>query len=160
MTVPLYLPATSGAPAQTVRHLYVTAGAVTFNSDAAWALYTAIEIDLPAVAGDWVEFTMGGMWQKSSGDFIDLAVVVSSSAVRYFSSNTATPAIEGAPSLYPDTGFVHMGVPFAFQVTNGDLDGANVRVTVAHKGAPGGGTLYSSSNYPLQLHAVNKHTVS
>lgn len=156
--MPLY--GGSATAAEVVRHPYITTGAVTFGSDAAWTLYTASEVDLPAVAGNWVEFTIGGMWQKSSGDFLDLAVVVGTTAVRYYSNNTATPAAEGAPALYPDTGFVHMSVPFAFTVTAGDLDGANVRVVVAHKGAPGGGTLYATTTYPLQWHAVNKHTVS
>lgn len=156
--MPLY--GGGGAATQTVRQTYITAGNVTFGSDAAWTLYTEAEVDLPAAVGDQVEFFVGGMWQKGSGDFFDLAVVVGTSAVRYASTGNGTPAVEGDPEFYPDTGFVHMDAPFAFKVTSGDLDGANVRVVVAHKGAPGGGTLYAGTSYPLQMYAVNKHTVS
>ncbi len=157
--MPLY--GGGSAAAVTKRQTYFTAAPVVFGSDAAWTSYAAsIEQDVPAAVGDWVECEMGGMWQKASGDFVDLAVIVGTSLVRFFSNDSATPAVEGAPELYPDTGFVHMSIPFGFTVTSGDLDGGNVRFTVAHKGTPGGGTLYSSSNYPLQLLATNWHKVA
>ena len=157
--MPLYQ---SSSVPDTVRETYLTAGAVTFGSDAAWTLYPAAGISIPAAVGDWVELWVTGMWANAAGgnDFIDWAVVVSSAAVRYSSSDTATPATQGDPAYYPNSGFFKGTGPFAFKVTSGDLDAGAVNFQVAHIGAPGGGTLYTSTSYPMRLYAVNKHTVS
>jgi hypothetical protein len=148
-----------GAAPVTVRQTYLTTGAVTFNNDATFTRYSAVEQAIPAAVGDWVEFKMVGMWQPAGSDFLDLAVVVGTTMVRYSSSGASSPTIEGDPSLYSASGFVKMSGEFAFSVTNTDLDGGNVRFTLAHKGAAGG-TLYSNANYPLRLYAKNLHTVT
>lgn len=148
--MPLYQPAGAASPAATARQTYFTAGSITFDAD------------IPAVVGDWVELSAGGMWAHAGGgnDFIDWAVVVGTSAVRYSSTGTGTPATQGDPAYYPDSGFFKGTGPFAFKVVSGDLDSGSVRFTIAHIGVPGGGTLYSSTDYPLRLRAVNFHAVT
>jgi hypothetical protein len=150
-------PAAQYAP--TIRQTYVTAGAVTFNSDAGFTRYPAVELDIPAQVGDWVEFTMTGMWQPVGSDYLDLAVVVGTSMVRFSSTGGASPALQGDPALYSASSFVKMNGSFGFTVTSGDLDGGNVRFTVAHLG-PANGVLYANTNYPLRLKATNLHTVN
>jgi hypothetical protein len=149
-----------GGTLPTVRQSYFTAGAVTFGSDAAWTLYTGVQQAIPGSVGDWVEMVVGGMWQPA-GDFIDWAVIgAGGTAVRYSSTNTNTPAIEGDPAFYPGTGFVKGTGLFAFQATSTDIVGGNITFTVAHKGTPGGGVLYASTSYPLRMRLLNLHTVT
>ena len=159
--MPLYQ--SSGVP-DTVRETVFTTANVVFGSDAAWKAYTDVELDLPAAVGDQVELHVAGMWANAGGgnDFIEWVVVTGAgpTIVRYGSTRTSSPATQGDPAYYPNAGFYKGTGPFAFQVAAGDLDGGNVRFAVAHIGAPGGGTLYADSDYPLRLYAVNKHTVS
>lgn len=141
----------------TVRQTYFTAGPIVFASDASWTLYTSVSQAAPAAVGDWYKLHVGGMWQPGS-DFIDWAVIVSGVAVRYSSTDGPSPGIEGDPAFYPGAGFVKATGLFSFEVTPGDLDGGNVVVCVAHKGA--GGTLYDTSNYPLRLEVEVLHGYS
>lgn len=142
--------APSGGSATHIASTYIKTGAVTFNSDPAFALYSAIQLTVPAAAGDRIRFTAKAMWQKVGGDFIDWAAVVSGSAVRYSSSDNSTPGIEGDPGWYADTGFPRNAGAWYFVADPGDLDGSVIRIMLAHKGTAGG-AFYSNANYPAQL---------
>lgn len=99
--------------------------------------------------GDWVEIGLRGMRNDTTSAQYDFGVQVGSSIVRYLSSGTATPSVEGDPAMYPNTGFrPHASVPAGFVVTPGDLDGSQIRFVLANKSA-GAGTFYASTNYPF-----------
>jgi hypothetical protein len=90
----------------------------------------------------------------SGNAFLDLAVVVSAAAVRYASTDTGTPAVEGLPALYKDPNTYRTAFsPWAFEVASGDISGGNVTFGVAMKGTTG--TLFASTNYPFIWYAKN-----
>lgn len=149
--------AASGGGASLVgRRAYITTGDVTLpNTSGAWAALSGFELSIPAAVGDYVELKPSFMYDPGTNSFLDFAVIVGSSLVRYASSDTGTPAIEGDPSVYdaPQT-YRTSGVHFGFVVVSGDRDGSNVRFVVASKSA-GSGILYASSNYPFRWRALN-----
>lgn len=140
----------------TVRSAWITTGDTTMpNTSGVWAALTGFELGMPAVAGQWVEIAAHGMRSDTSTAYIDIAVIVGASLVRFLATGTSTPGLEGDPGWYGQSGsFSTQSGPRGFVVTNGDLDGANVRFVVAVK-ATGAGTLFSSADYPFFWRAIN-----
>lgn len=135
----------------------VTTGDVALpQTSNAWASLAGFELSIPAAVGEWVEIAVTGMSAPAANSFLDVAVKVSNSLVRFLSLGTGTPAAEGEPSLYPQpTAFRTFGLGAkGFVVESGDLDGGNVRFVLAVKAA-GSGTLYASTIYPFYWRAVN-----
>lgn len=119
-------------------------------------------MSIPAAVGDYVEFELTTFMYgaTSSSTFLDLAVKTGGSLVRFLSTDTNTPAAEGAPALYPNPStFRTYGPKFEFVVASGDLDAGSVNVVFAIKGA-GAGTLYASAAYPLRWRAINHGPVT
>lgn len=145
--------AAGGGSSLVVRGAFVTTGDTNLSVGAgSWTLLPGFSLAIPAAVGDWVELSIGCMIQAAS--FLDVAVVVGGVAVRYASNNTSTPAVEGAPWLYPQpNSFRTTSPPFGFTVGSGDLDGGNVVFGLAANGTAG--TLYSSANYPFRWIAKN-----
>lgn len=105
---------------------------------------------VPAVAGDFVELQLSFMAQPVLGTFLDTGVKVGGNLVRFASSGTVTPAVEGDPSLYNVPGtYRTSGYAFGFQATADDLSGGQCTVVFASKGNAAG-TLYASNAYPLR----------
>lgn len=152
-----------GGSSIVVKRAQVTsAGNITpQSSPGAWAQFTgAPTLAIPAVVGNYVEFEILGMLWTPLSAFIDLAVIVGGSLVRFMATDTSTPGVEGAPAFYPQPStFRHYGPVFDFVVASGDLSGGNVTVGFATKGN-GTGTLYASTDYPLRWRAVNYGSVS
>jgi hypothetical protein len=153
-----------GTASTVVKRAKVTSGNIVPQpSVGVWSLLTGSPIlSIPAAVGDYVAFDFPMLMYGPSGSttFLDLAVVVGGVAVRYHSTDTATPALEGSPSLYPTPStFRAYGPVFEFVVTSGDLDSGNVNVRFAIKG-PGVGTIYASTDYPLKWRAINHGPVS
>ena len=156
-----------GGTAPAVRVLRLTSGNITFpNTGSSWiplvdTTAAQVEVSIPAASGNWVEVTLMGMMTSTTTSNIDVGVIVSSTVVRYLSTNTGTPAIEGEPSVYPQTttfnayGYGGKG----FIVTPSDLDGSNIRLVVVTKAA-GTGTFFSSTSYPFYMRALNLGTPS
>ena len=145
-----------GGSTLVVKRATVTAGNITPGASTPWvALSGGPTLALPAAIGDYVEFSLlSAMWDPGAS-FLDLAVIVGGSAVRYLSSGTSTPAIEGAPPFYADPQTYHnYGPTFEFEVESGDLSGGNVTVGFMTRG-DGGGTLFASTDYPLRWRALN-----
>jgi hypothetical protein len=159
--------AAAGATQPKVRTNYFKAGDIPFpNTSSAWqALLNSgnrYETSIPAANGDWVEISISGLMNPVAGaNYIDIGVMVSTSFVRFLSSGTGTPALEGEPGVYPQTtNFRPMGYGTkGFTVTSGDLDSGNVRFVVAVN-AVGTGTFYSSTNYPFYMRAANLGVVA
>jgi hypothetical protein len=143
-----------GGSTLVVRKAFVTSGDVSLNlGSGAWNLISGFSLAIPAAAGDYVELAVSLM-SASGNAFLDLAVVVSAAAVRYASTDTGTPAVEGLPALYKDPNTYRTAFsPWAFEVASGDISGGNVTFGVAMKGTTG--TLFASTNYPFIWYAKN-----
>ncbi len=144
-----------------VRSAWLTSGDTSLpNTTGSWQALAGFELDVPAVAGQWVEIGVHAMRTATSSADLDIAVVVGSSIVRFLATGTATPGFEGDPGWYPQSGsFAVQSAPRGFVVASGDLDTGNVRFVVAVK-ATGSGTLFSSSNYPFYWLAKNLGVVA
>ncbi|MCW6003865.1 hypothetical protein K1W54_04610 [Micromonospora sp. CPCC 205371] len=143
-----------GGSTLVVRRQRYTGGDMTLNlGSGAWNLVTGPSLAIPAAVGDYVELSLSVMVQ-SGNSYLDPAVVVAGAAVRYASSDTNTPAVEGWPPLYtsPST-FRSVGGLWGFEVGAGDLSGGNVTFRMATKGTTG--TLYGSASYPFYWLARN-----
>jgi hypothetical protein len=142
-----------------VRSGFITSGDISTNVGGTFTLLGMTGIAVPAAIGDYVEFFLGFM--DNAANYMDAAVVVSGAAVRYMSSNTSTPAVEGSPWWYQSPNiFRGSPPPFAFTVVSGDLSGGNVTVDMAARGSSGSGILYASTSYPFRWRAINYGTVS
>ena len=126
-----------------------------------WAPVSTITFDSPAVAvGDVLDAAIACMIEgaPAAGHFYDMAVVVGGSAVVYSSSGTATPAIEGDPSLYrsPET-YRTSGWSWNLPVTAPMINGSNT-VTFQLYGKGGAvtnSTVFASTNYPFRWRVGN-----
>ncbi|ROO51073.1 hypothetical protein EDC02_5937 [Micromonospora sp. Llam0] len=149
-----------------VRRAYVTAGDIELpNVGSTWTLLAGLSLSIPAVVGDYVELALMAMVNPGNSDnFLDAAVVVSGSAVRYASNGTGTPASEGWPALYPSPGgFRTTGAIFSVVAEAGDLDGSNLVFGIASMGpgnsVAGDPKIYASSAYPFAWRAMNHRAV-
>lgn len=153
--------AAGGGTAPTFARAVVTAGDVVAGADAGWVIQSGLSLAIAAAAGDDVTLTISGLidFLGSAADFYDPVVVVSSAIARAASTNTATPATEGDPSLYPDQDVRFRGATsvWSFTVQAGDLEGGNVTFGLAHKGATGGSVIKASASYPFRWMARNDH---
>lgn len=129
----------------------ITTGNVTLaNTAGAWAAVPGISAACgPCAVGDNVEFQPGFMWDPTgTTQFLDLAVLVGGSLVRFSSNRTATPAVEGDPTIYPaPETYRTPGCVFDFEVEAGDLDGGNLTIVLATRGN-GVGTVFASASFP------------
>lgn len=125
-----------------------TAGAWAKPGDAA-GLPVGFRLTLTDVqVGDWVEIGVRAMRSDTTSAYVELAVQVGSSIVRYLTTGTGSPAFEGDTSWYPNNTFRTQSAPAGFFVTSGDIDSGQIRFVLANKSA-GSGTLYASSQYPF-----------
>jgi hypothetical protein len=96
------------------------------------------------------------MRQMETSAFIDVAIAVGSSIVRYFATGNATPAIEGAPGWYPNNNWLTQSAPQGRTITADDLSAGSVRfVVVSRATGAGSGKLYASSDFPFYWQAIN-----
>lgn len=144
-----------GGTAIKVVQASITTGDVTFPSTSgAWQALSGFEISIAAAVGDYLDLSVHALRSQAPTSYIDLAVIVGSSIVRYITTGTSTAPSEGSPGLYPANDFVIYPGPRGFTVASGDRDGANVRVIVACKAA-GSGTLFASTTYPFYWRIIN-----
>lgn len=151
-----------GGSAITVVRRVVTSGdIVPQNNSGNWAALTGgPSIAIAAAVGDYVEFEVTDGLYNPGGTFMDLAVQVGGSLVRYMGSDSSSPLIEGAPAFYGTPGtFRGFGPVFEFVVVSGDLSGGNVTVVFAVN-SNATGKLYASTNYPLKWRAINYGPIS
>jgi len=145
-----------GGSALVVKRAIVGSGNITpQNTAGAWAALTGgPTLTIPASVGDYISAeVMGALYQGASSTFVDLAVLAGASLVRFGSSGTSTPAVEGDPAFYHDTTFRSYGPVFDFVAVSGDIDGGNVTVCFAVK-ATGSGILFADA-YPLRWRILN-----
>ncbi|WP_367137915.1 hypothetical protein [Saccharothrix sp. HUAS TT1] len=145
-----------------VRPVRITSGNITLpNTSGGWQALAGLEVQLPASEGHWVEIGAHGMRSDASNAFLDLAVIVGSQLVRYLSTGTSTPLVEGDPAWYadPSAEYPNLTTPRGFVVESSDLDSGQVRFVVAAK-ANGLGTMYASTDFPFYMCAKNFGVVS
>jgi len=132
-----------------VRKNRITSGDLPLNlGSGSWNQLVTLTLAIPAAIGDYVELEAPLFMTQSGNAFLDLAVVVSAAAVRYASTDTNTPAVEGLPALYKDPNAFRTSMgPWGFVVVSGDLDSGSVNFGVFMKGTTG--TLYASTSYPF-----------
>ncbi len=129
------------------------------NTSGAWQALAGYELAIPAAVGEWVEASADFLMVTGGAGFLDVAVIVGSSLVRYGGSGTGVAAIEGNPGWYPASGFSPGAGAMGFIVTEDDLDDGEVRFVLACK-SNGTGRLYADDSYPFRWRAVNLRTVS
>lgn len=138
-----------GGSTLVVRQGRNTAGNVSTGTTSLWALVGAgsLTFSIPAVVNDVVSVEFSFM-RDFGNAYLDLAIVVSSAAVRYWSNDTSTPATEGCPWFYtsPAT-YRTVNSPWYVKVASGDLSGGNVTFQFAAKGTSG--QIHATSTYPL-----------
>jgi hypothetical protein len=143
-----------------VRRAIVTSGNLTAqNTGGGWAVITGgPTLTIPAVAGDYISAEiMGVLIQPNSGTFYELAALNAGTPVRYGSTGTGTPAVEGDPAMYPDAAFQGRGGPVLdFVAQAGDINAGNITIGIAvNSTASGSRTLYASAAFPLRWRVIN-----
>lgn len=154
-------PAAPDPPAKMIfRTINFAAGAVTFpDHSSGFAALPTVRGFIPASVGDCVEMTLEGMWEHVGSDFIDFVVIGAGDAImRYSSTRTSTPALEGDPEEYPNAGYTKFHGPFVFIAESTDIVAGNIQFGLASKGA-GGSTLYTNANYPMNM-VLKNHRIT
>jgi hypothetical protein len=141
--------------------IVVTRGAITSgdvvptNVGATWTS-SGLTCTVAAAVGDYVEFQPSCLIDPAGTTSFDIALLVSGSAVRYASTGTDTPAVDGDPGLYGDATFLgNGGGRFDLVVMSGDLDAGNLVFALMYAGAGTTGKMYASASYPFRWRAVN-----
>jgi hypothetical protein len=135
---------------------YLTPGDfTTTNVGATRTQVTGITCSLTAAVGDYVEFIPSFLHNPAGASFLDIAVKVSGSFVRYSSSGTNTPSSEGDPALYADPAFCSGPAVFGFVVEAGDLDAGAVVFALVYSGTGTTAVVHASSTYPFRWRAIN-----
>ncbi len=110
---------------------------------------------IAAAVGDRIRADVVYLTERNINTFYDLAVIVGGVAVRYATTGTSTPPVEGDPGMYPDQpSYQGRPGPFVFTVESGDLSGGNVTIGFVVKSA-GGGQLFASTAFPLRYTLFN-----
>lgn len=110
---------------------------------------------IAAEAGDRIRCDVVYLTERNINTFWDLAVIVGGVAVRYATSGTSSPPIEGDPGMYPDQpSYQGRPGPFSFTAQAGDLSGGNVTIGFVVK-STGGGQLFASTAFPLRYTLTN-----
>lgn len=137
---------------------YVSSGVITLPASTPWIGVVGLSsFAIAASVGDRVTFQASFLAILTGVNYLDSAVMVSGSPVRYGSSGTGTPATEGDPVAYRDVaGAIVRGLaPFTFVVEAGDISGGNVTFGVVHRGAGTTTNVYASSAYIFRWMARN-----
>jgi hypothetical protein len=139
-----------------------TTGYIVPQAAAAWASVTGgPTISMAAAVNDYVSLEVLGMLLKTtSSTFLELAIMVGGVPVRYASTGTATPSVEGDPAFYSDFNFRTPGLGFALKVASGDLSGGTITFGWAVKGVGTGTTIYAGADYPLRWRIMNYGAVT
>lgn len=153
-----------GGSTLAVRSAFITSGTVSLaNTSGTWQVVPqvtgpAFEIDIPAVAGDWVEIDFNGL--RTGTNVVDIAVIKASSLVRFLATGTSTPAVDGDVGWYDSGGsFALHGSTRGFSATSGDIDGGSVRFVLVTIGGGSGQVLATASDtFYWQVKNYGPHT--
>lgn len=150
-------PAVSDPPFRLITRTFnFAAGGITFpDHSAGFQVLPYVQGSIPAAVGHYVKMYLSGMWEHVGSDFIEFVVIGAGDTIlRYSSTRTSTPSLEGDPEEYPNPGFPKFHAPFAFHAEASDIVGGNIKFGIASKGA-GGSVLYSYPAYPMNMDLEN-----
>ncbi len=131
-----------------------TAGDRTLTVTAA-AVDTALNLTLPAVVGDVIEYSVVGLWAlaTTAAGFLDVCSLVAGAPVNYFGNFPTDNGIPGwwgtATILLPISGSAWK------TMVAGDLVADTVTLQLMAKGSVAGKLIYGSVTYPLRVMAKN-----
>lgn len=137
---------------------FVVSGDVTLaNVGATWTQVPGLSWTIAAAAGDTVELDLGFLAILAGTNFLDQVVVVAGAIAHCASNGTATPAVEGDPSMYRQAGAeeIRGAAPFRFVVQAGWISGGLVTVGLWYKGTGTTSTVFASANYPFRRNLTN-----
>jgi len=146
-----------GTPVTIVSGRVSSGNVSTFNTSGSVALLTGgPTFSIAAAVGDRVRLDWAALIQKASSTYWDVCVIVSGAGVRYCTTGTSTPGVEGDPGMYPDTStYQGRPGPFSFTVESGDLSGGNVTFGFAIKSDNTAGVLFANTAFPLRYTMTN-----
>lgn len=136
---------------------YVATGNVTpQNTGGSVAVLTGgPTFAIAAAAGDRIRADVVYLTERNGNTFYDLCVIVGGSAVRYASTGSSTPPVEGDPGMYPDQpAYQGRPGPMFFTAEAGDIAGGNVTIGFAVKSG-GSGVLFANSSFPMRYTLTN-----
>ena len=157
-------PAQSGTSGQGLKdfgRVKRTAGDIALGSvvTPTWAdVETSLDIVLTAATGDFIEYGISGLLGSGTDTFFDVATIVSSAVVTYFSSGTSTATAGGASGWYgrPSLIFPVTGSLMSPALVSGDISSATVTLRLRYsKGGSSGRTFYATPGDPLIVWAKN-----
>jgi hypothetical protein len=110
---------------------------------------------IAAAAGDRLKAEVAYLTARNDSTYYDLVVIVGGAAVRYATTGTSTPSVEGDPGMYPQVPtYQGRPGPFSFTVEAGDISGGNVTFGFTVKSG-GVGTLFAVAAFPLRYTLTN-----
>jgi hypothetical protein len=145
-----------GTPIAIVAGRVSTGNVTPQNTSAAVQLLTGgPTFSIAAAAGDRIEADVNYLTARNGGTFYDLAVIVGGVAVRYCTTGTSTPPVEGDPAMYPDQpAYQGRPGPFRFTAEAGDISGGNVTIGFVVL-SQGNGLLYANTAFPMRYALTN-----
>lgn len=146
-----------------VRRARVTSGSGTGDvppdTGGLWAEFTPTgTLVIPAAAGDFIDLKVAFATLPSDSTFWDVAVK-NGSLVRFLSSGSSSPLVEGDPAFAPFSAVRPFGYTGWLDVEAGDLSGGNVTFVMAVKSNNTGKVLLNA-NDPFRWSAINHGAVS
>lgn len=148
----------SGGPL--VNFGYRDTGNFVFAASTPWVVASGFSVSIPAVAGNKVEVSFSGLYDRgTTRNFAEIVLLVSGAIARYSSTGKSTPTTvnEGDPAIYWEDNRRFINVnnwSFGLALTADLIVGGVVTFGIAVRGA-GASTLYANDNYPLRWRIRN-----
>lgn len=133
-----------------------TAGNLTLNNTGFTDVPTISTLTLNAASGDVVEFYLNAVVDTGANEvYLDVATIVSSSPVNYFSNGTGTPATAGISAFSSFNRDEHLGGSARYTLQSGDISGGTVTLKLRYKTSTAANrSLRADSTRPLQYGAT------
>lgn len=148
----------SGSTITRASGLITTGDFVSTNVGSTWTQVPNLTFSINAAVGHRINASCSFLFRASGTTFLDLAVKVGSSFVRYASSDTATPAAEGDGGVYPNPDSLYVGAngtEMDFTVVSGDLSTGTLTFALVYMGTGTTSTIYSSTSFPFRWRITN-----
>lgn len=134
-------------------------GDITLNSATFANVDTGLDLTLPAVIGDLIEYGISGVLASSTPDtYFDVATIVSAAVGTYLSNGSNTPPTAGASGWFTPASRVEplSGVLVSTGMVTGDISSSTVTLRLRYSQASGTNrTLSASTTSPLVVWAKN-----
>lgn len=129
----------------------------TLVNNGSWTVYdTALDLVVPAAAGDLIEYGISSIWDANAPEgYIDVATMVSGSPYSYFATGSPTASTRGVSAWFgASSAATALTGSAVLTLVSGDIVSGNVTLRLFTK-TTGAKTLYSETNLPMQVWAKN-----